>query len=206
MSGGFFGGFGGPGFGGPGFGGFGGPGFGGGKHGHGGFGGPGFGGPGFGGPGFGGSGGMGGCGGGQLHVNSNTNTVSDGQYTYVASTANGGQLQIIELNAAADFAKLQEKTIINATGYGARALLGDNSLVPVRGQLARLIPQPEVRYALQYETVFFLPRRDGLVVQEFGQESKGWNDDTTVPDRAEAERAVAVLARACAGMAGRNAA
>ena len=60
MSGGFFGGFGGPGFGGPGFGGpgfggpgFGGPGFGGGKHGHGGFGGPGFGGPGFGGPGFG---------------------------------------------------------------------------------------------------------------------------------------------------------
>jgi hypothetical protein len=59
MSGGFFGGFGGPGFGGPGFGGFGGPGFGGpgfgggfgggwGKHGwgHGGFGGPGFGGPG----------------------------------------------------------------------------------------------------------------------------------------------------------------
>ena len=56
MSGGFFGGFGGPGFGGPGFGGFGGPGFGGGKHGHGGFGGPGFGGPGFGGPGFGGPG------------------------------------------------------------------------------------------------------------------------------------------------------
>ena len=49
MSGGFFGGFGGPGFGGPGFGGpgFGGPGFGGP-----GFGGPGFGGPGAGGPGF----------------------------------------------------------------------------------------------------------------------------------------------------------
>ena len=53
MSGGFFGGFGGPGFGGPGFGGpgFGGPGFGGP-----GFGGPGFGGPGFGGPGAGGAG------------------------------------------------------------------------------------------------------------------------------------------------------
>jgi len=86
-------GFGGPGFGGPGFGGpgFGGPGFGGP-----GFGGPGFD-PGFGGPGFGGSGGVGGCGGGQqLQVNSSTNTVSDGQYSYVASTANGGQLQIID--------------------------------------------------------------------------------------------------------------
>jgi hypothetical protein len=61
MSGGFFGGFGGPGFGGPGFGGpgFGGPGFGGP-----GFGGPGFGGPGFGGPGFGGPGFGGGFGGG----------------------------------------------------------------------------------------------------------------------------------------------
>jgi hypothetical protein len=56
MSGGFFGGFGGPGFGGPGFGGpgFGGPGFGGPGFGGLGFGGPGFGGPGFGGPGAGG--------------------------------------------------------------------------------------------------------------------------------------------------------
>jgi glycine/D-amino acid oxidase-like deaminating enzyme len=120
---------------------------------------------------------------------------------------NGGQVEITELHSAADFARLKETTIINATGYGARALLNDNSVVPVRGQLARLIPQPEVRYAFEYQSVYFLPRRDGLVVQEIGaDEAKGYNDDTTVPDRAEAERALAVIARAVAGMSERGAA
>jgi hypothetical protein len=112
----------------------------------------------------------------------------------------GGRVEITELHSAADFARLPESVIINATGYGARALLSDSSLVPVRGQLARLIPQPEVRYGLQYDRVYFLPRRDGFVVQELGDEGKGYNDETTVPDRAEAERAVAVVARAVAGM------
>jgi glycine/D-amino acid oxidase-like deaminating enzyme len=114
---------------------------------------------------------------------------------------NGGKIQVIELHSPADFARLEPKVLINATGYGARALLGDQSVVPVRGQLARLIPQPEVHYSLLYQHVYFLPRRDGFVVQELGpDDSKGFNDDTTVPDRAEAERAVATVARACARM------
>jgi hypothetical protein len=119
---------------------------------------------------------------------------------------NGGKVEITELHSARDFARLQENVLINATGYGARALLGDQSLVPVRGQLARLIPQPQVRYSFMYDNVYFLPRRDGFVVQEVGaDEGKGYNDETTVPDRAEAERALAVVARACAGMTERAA-
>jgi glycine/D-amino acid oxidase-like deaminating enzyme len=114
---------------------------------------------------------------------------------------NGGKIEIIELHSPQDFALLPPKVLINATGYGARALLKDQSVVPVRGQLARLIPQPEVHYAFLYDHVYFLPRRDGFVVQELGpDESKGFNDDSTVPDRAEAERAVATVARACARM------
>jgi glycine/D-amino acid oxidase-like deaminating enzyme len=90
---------------------------------------------------------------------------------------------------------VKEKTLVNATGYGARALFGDKSLIPVRGQLARTIPEPDVRYGLFYRNVGFVPRRDGLVFQVAGEnEYYGYDDDTEVPDREEAERAVNTIA------------
>jgi hypothetical protein len=105
--------------------------------------------------------------------------------------ANGGKIEICEFHTPADFAKLRERTAINATGYGARALFADQSVTPVRGQLARVIPQPEVNYGLSYKGVSFVPRRDGLVFQAVGDSDYyGFNDDTTVPDKAEADRAV----------------
>ena len=67
--------------------------------------------------------------------------------------------------------------------------------MPVRGQIARLIPQPEVRYGLVYRGVLTVPRRDGLVVQSFARgEMQGWDDTNEAPDRAEAEQAVRTLA------------
>ena len=109
--------------------------------------------------------------------------------------ANGGKLEIAEFHTPDDFGKLREKTLINATGYGARALFGDQSLTPVRGQLARAIPQPEINYGLFYKGVSFVPRRDGLVFQVVGEDDYyGFNDDTALPDRAEADRAVNTIA------------
>ena len=109
--------------------------------------------------------------------------------------ANGGKIEIAEFHTPDDFAKLREKTLINATGYGARALFGDQSLTPVRGQLARVIPQPEVNYGLFYKGVSFVPRRDGLVFQVVGEDDYyGFNDDTALPDRGEADRAVTTIA------------
>jgi len=105
--------------------------------------------------------------------------------------ANGGKIEIAEFHTPGDLAKLREKVLINATGYGARALLGDESVIPVRGQLARMIPQPDVNYGLFYKGVSFVPRRDGWVFQVIGDDDYyGYNDDSTVPDRAEAELAV----------------
>jgi len=105
--------------------------------------------------------------------------------------ANGGKIEIAEFHTPGEFARLKEKTLINATGYGARALFGDQSLVPVRGQLTRMIPQADVSYGLFYKNVSFVPRRDGLVFQVVGDNDYyGYGDDTTVPDRAEAEHAV----------------
>jgi glycine/D-amino acid oxidase-like deaminating enzyme len=103
---------------------------------------------------------------------------------------NGGQIEIDEFHTPAELTRIRQKTVINATGYGARALFGDQSLIPVRGQLARMMPQPDVTYGLYYKRVSFVPRRDGLVFQVVNGDYYGFNDDTTVPDRAEAELAV----------------
>ncbi|MGA2399503.1 MAG: FAD-dependent oxidoreductase [Steroidobacteraceae bacterium] len=99
----------------------------------------------------------------------------------------GGKIQVTEFHSPADFGSLQEKTLVNATGYGARALFGDETLVPVRGQLARTIPQPEIHYGLAYKDSNFVPRRDGNIFQVFGEDDYyGVGDDSTAPDPADA--------------------
>jgi FAD dependent oxidoreductase len=107
----------------------------------------------------------------------------------------GGQFRHAAFHAPSQIAALGKKVVINCTGYGARALWKDETLAPVRGQIARLIPQPDVRYGLVYREVIAVPRRDGIVVQSFeGGDMKGYGDTNETPDRAEAEQAVTTLA------------
>ena len=108
----------------------------------------------------------------------------------------GGRFDPMEFHTPADLAPLKQKVIINCTGYGARALWKDESIVPVRGQIGWLIPQEEVNYALYYRGVGTTPRHDGMAVQNSGpDESYGYNDANEAPDRAEADAAVATIAR-----------
>jgi glycine/D-amino acid oxidase-like deaminating enzyme len=107
----------------------------------------------------------------------------------------GGRIEIGEFHTPAELTRVREKAVINATGYGARALFDDASVIPVRGQLARMIPEPQVDYGLIYKGVAFVPRRDGLVFQIIGENDYyGFNDESAVPDRAEAELAVNTIA------------
>lgn len=108
----------------------------------------------------------------------------------------GGRIQHAEFQSPSELTPLPEKVLINATGYGARALWKDESVVPVRGQIAWLIPQPEVNYGLLYQNTYMLGRRDGIVVQDWGKlgEMEGYNDTNEEPDRAAAESAVKVIA------------
>jgi glycine/D-amino acid oxidase-like deaminating enzyme len=107
----------------------------------------------------------------------------------------GGRIEHTEFHSPSDLAQLAQKVVINATGYGARALWKDESIVPVRGQIAWLIPQPEVNYGVQYKSVYILARRDGIVVQDGGiGEMEGYNDTNEQPDRAAAESAVNMVA------------
>jgi glycine/D-amino acid oxidase-like deaminating enzyme len=87
----------------------------------------------------------------------------------------GGDMVIREFASPAQFQDLPEKTIVHATGYAAKALVGDASLVPVRGQTARFIPQPEVDYAVSYDSqnVYTVPRRDGMIIQEWSPNDYG---------------------------------
>ena len=106
----------------------------------------------------------------------------------------GGELVQREFRSPREFARLPEPLIVNCTGDGARTLLADASLTPVRGQTARLIPQPEVDYALIYRghNLVVLPRRDGLLVAAMGEHDFG--SDDLRPDRAQSEAAVQRLA------------
>lgn len=106
----------------------------------------------------------------------------------------GGKIENIEFREPSELNQLKQKVIVNCTGYGARALWKDESIVPVRGQIAWLIPQPEVNYGFMYDGVFVLSRRDGIVVQSMGVgEMEGYNNPSEEPDRKAAEAAVGIV-------------
>ena len=107
----------------------------------------------------------------------------------------GGRIENVEFQTPADLSRLPQKVVINATGYGARKLWSDESIVPVRGQIAWLIPEAEVNYGVMYKNVYILARRDGIVVHDGGiGEMEGYNNPDETPDRAAAESAVQVAA------------
>jgi glycine/D-amino acid oxidase-like deaminating enzyme len=106
----------------------------------------------------------------------------------------GGVIVTRRLNHPGELADLAEPVIVNCTGYGARALFGDLSVVPIRGQVAWLPAQPEVNYALIYNAVIMLPRSQGILVQAFGaSQMVGYGIDDESPDWSEAASAVGMI-------------
>jgi glycine/D-amino acid oxidase-like deaminating enzyme len=76
----------------------------------------------------------------------------------------GGRIAVRSFASPADVASLPERLVFNCTGLGARALFGDTELRPARGQLAILLPQPEVRYAIALRDGYMFPRADGILL------------------------------------------
>jgi glycine/D-amino acid oxidase-like deaminating enzyme len=110
--------------------------------------------------------------------------------------ADGGTFVIRVFNSPGDYNSLPQKTIVSCPGYGARALFKDESVIPVRGQLNRLVPQPEVNYSMNYGNVFMVPRRDGIVLQYGGiGGDEGWNNPSVAPDWDEAAKAIGAIAK-----------
>ncbi len=76
----------------------------------------------------------------------------------------GGKVVTKEFRSRDELARLPESIIFNCTGLGARALFGDNELIPVRGQLEVLLPQPEVDYCYLSGGGYMFPRHDGIIL------------------------------------------
>jgi D-amino-acid oxidase len=109
----------------------------------------------------------------------------------------GGRIVIRKFDAPGDLTALAQPILVNCTGLGARDLFGDQELVPLKGQLTVLVPQPEVNYhtngglRAQPERpgslgIHMMPRTDGIVLG--GTSQRGvW---TLEPDEEERQRVV----------------
>ena len=107
----------------------------------------------------------------------------------------GGKFVRKEFHAPNELTQLKEKVVINCPGYAATEWWNDKSITPVRGQIAWLIPQPEVNYGFNYKNISILSRRDGIVVQDLnGGDMRGYGNSKELADRAEADNAVATIA------------
>ena len=100
--------------------------------------------------------------------------------------AAGGQIVERALDTMADIQALGEDVVVNCTGLGARALFADDTLVPIKGQLTILEPQPDVSYALKSTVadLYMFPRRNAVVLG--GSHQRG--DWSLEPDPREASR------------------
>ena len=85
----------------------------------------------------------------------------------------GGKVVIRKFDSPADISTLSENVIINCTGLGSKELFKDPDLVPLKGQLVVLVPQPEVTYGtsgigrqLPPNSGFLhmMPRSDGIIL------------------------------------------
>ncbi len=77
----------------------------------------------------------------------------------------GGRVVIREFGEASALRELPHPLVINCTGLGAGALFGDKEILPIKGQLTVLAPQPDVDYLTTGPgDLYMMPRRDGIIL------------------------------------------
>ena len=76
----------------------------------------------------------------------------------------GGRVVVRTFDDREQLLSLMEPVVVNCTGLGARSLFGDETLVPIKGQLTVLLPQPELNYIMVGGGLYMIPRRDGVAL------------------------------------------
>lgn len=80
------------------------------------------------------------------------------------------QREVADLTAVAD----QYPVIINCAGLGARELVGDTALYPIRGQIMRVTAVPGLRAWIDEHSdrglTYIIPRQDGVILGGTAQE------------------------------------
>ncbi|MBI3402664.1 MAG: FAD-dependent oxidoreductase [Acidobacteria bacterium] len=109
----------------------------------------------------------------------------------------GGRIVMKKFDTARDLMALAEPVVVNCSGLGARDLFGDQELVPLKGQLTVMVPQPEVNYQTNGGVrdeqlppgslgLHMMPRSDGIILG--GTSERGVT--TMEPNEAERKRVV----------------
>lgn len=103
--------------------------------------------------------------------------------------AAGGAVVVRELRDREMLATLPERVIVNCAGLGAGALADDPSMIPIKGQLLLMEPQPGVDHILiaPREGLYMVPRSDAIVLGT----SKEPGVRTMEPNPAESARILA---------------
>jgi len=109
----------------------------------------------------------------------------------------GGRVIVQDFPDIAAVMELKEQVIVNCTGLGAKALFIDEELIPIKGQLAFLTPQPEINYMYMAEG-YMSPRRDGILLG--GAHERGVY--TTEPDESAIAGIIEEHKRIAEGMRG----
>ena len=134
----------------------------------------------------------------QRSTNMYFNFPSYGQTLLDEFFSRGGRYQMRSFHSPRDVGDLPERVIIHATGYAARDLWQDRTVIPVRGQTGWLVPQPGVNYSLRSSNMSVLSKADGMVVMNTNPDigdMLGVGDSTELPSRAPIEEAMATLSR-----------
>lgn len=109
----------------------------------------------------------------------------------------GGRYVMRDFHSPAEFAQLPERVVIHSTGYAARDLWQDKTVIPVRGQTGWLVPQPEANYGVRYRNASLISKADGVVVMynnpDMG-DMLGVGNSMELPDRANIEEGLKTIA------------
>jgi D-amino-acid oxidase len=105
----------------------------------------------------------------------------------------GGQIVSREFRNRDDIGALAEPVAFNCSGLGARVLANDDQLIPMKGQLTLLQPQPDINYmlAVPKEHLYMVPRSDAVVLGT-SQLRGNWSLDS---DKAETSRVLTGMKR-----------
>jgi len=87
----------------------------------------------------------------------------------------GGRIVIRKFDTPRDLMSLPDPVIVNCSGLGAKEIFGDRELIPIKGQLTVLVPQPEINYRTAGGVpdapaapggfgIHMLPRSDGIIL------------------------------------------
>ena len=101
-----------------------------------------------------------------------------------------GKIKVVEFHTTQELMNLDEQVLMNCTGLGSNRLFNDSDLIPVKGQLTVLLPQPEIDYSYVVPShdnlLYMFPRKDGIILG--GTSEKGnWSPN---PSEEESSRII----------------